>query len=286
LTVGGLPLHDQVALGDHVCWIVDDDDARMTAIASFVRAGLRARHRVIYCGDDPDLVLAGLERHGVATRAAIGAGMLRALTGEATYLSGGVFDPVATLRRWRAEIARASAEGSPGIRVVADMTWASRPVPGADRLPWYEAQVNTVFTEGTVAGVCAYDRRHFDPLYLRRLSWAHPGAATTVIPFEPESSLRARRTREPHGLRLSGEADLSNRDALRALIEHLFDDQPEATVDVSGLTFADTAAVRTLVEAASRGPGRVRLTGCSPRLRRMLDFHGAAAVAGLTVEAR
>jgi anti-anti-sigma factor len=282
--VGGSPLLDQVALGDHVCWTVDDDATRMAAIAGFVRAGLNARHRVIYSGDQPEAVLDGLERHGVGTRAALEEGRLQAITAEASYLTGGVFDPEATIALWRATIGRARAAGCPGIRVVGDMTWASRRVPGAERLPWYEAQVNNVFLDGYVAGVCAYDRRRFDPLALRRLSWAHPGTAAAGIPFEPQSSLRARRTRDPYGMRLTGEVDLSNRDALGAVIEHLFDEQPAVTVDVSGLTFADTAASRILVAAAARGT--LRLVGVSAPLRRLLDFHGAAGVEGLTVVRR
>jgi anti-anti-sigma factor len=279
--VGGLPLLDQVALGDHVCWTVDDDAARIEAIAAFVRAGLNDRHRVIYCGDEPEALLDGLERHGVGSRAAVGEGLLRATTAEEIYLSGGVFDPEATLARWRGEIARTRAAGYAGIRVVADLTWASRGVPGAERLPWYEAQVNAFFLDGYVAAVCAYDRRRLDPLALRRLCWAHPGAAATRIPFVPQSALRARRTRDPYGVRLAGEVDRSNRDALRTVIEHLFDEEPAATVDVSGLAFADTAGSRMLVDAAARGP--VRLVGVSRLLGRLLEFHGAGGVTGLTV---
>ena len=279
--VGGLPLLDKVALGDHVCWTVDDDATRMEAIAAFVRAGLLARHKVIYSGDEPEAVLDGLERHGVGTQAAVGEGLLRAVTAESSYLAAGVFDPEVAMALWRAEIARARAEGYPGIRVVGDMTWASRQIPGAEHLACYEAEINTVFMEGYVAGVCAYDRRRFDPLRLRQLSFAHPGAAGTGAPFEPESSLRARRTRNPYGVRLTGEVDLSNRDALRAVIGHLFESEPAATVDVSGLTFADTAAARILVDAAADGP--LRLVGCSPPLRKLLAFHGADRVAGLTV---
>jgi anti-anti-sigma regulatory factor len=279
--VGGLPLLHKVALGDHVCWTVDDDATRMEAIAAFVRAGLRARHKVIYSGDEPEAVLDALERHGVGTRAALGEGRLSAVTAESSYLAGGVFDPGGTLSAWHAEVAQARAEGHPGLRVVGDMTWATRRVPGAEDLPWYEAEINTVFLEGYVAGVCAYDRRRFDPLQLRRLGFAHPGAAGPHTPFEPEASLRARRTTDPYGLRLAGEVDLSNRDALRAVIAHLFDGAPAATVDVAGLTFADTAAARILVEAAADGP--VRLVGCSPSLCKLLAFHGADGVAGLTV---
>jgi anti-anti-sigma factor len=282
--VGGLPLLDKVALGDHVCWTVDDDATRMEAIAEFVRGGLLARHKVIYSGDEPEAVLDGLERHGIGTRSALDDGTLRAVTAESSYLAGGVFDPVATLALWHAEVARARAQGYPGIRVVGDMTWASRRVPGAEHLRWYEAEVNAVFLEGYVAGVCVYDRRRFDPLLLRRLGFAHPGAAGTRAPFEPEASLRARRMRDPYGVRLAGEVDLSNREALRAVIDHLFEDEPAATVDVAGLTFADTAAARILVDAAANGP--LRLVGCSPPLRKLLDFHGADRVPGLTVVTR
>ena len=109
--MGGLPLLDQVALGDHVCWTVDDDATRMEAIAGFVRAGLNARHRVIYSGDEPEAVLDGLERHGVGARAALDEGLLLATTAEAGYLSGGVFDPETTIALWRATIDRARATG-------------------------------------------------------------------------------------------------------------------------------------------------------------------------------
>src|SRR5690349_20399166 len=85
-SVGGLPLLHQVALGDHVCWTIDDDAIRMEAIAAFVRAGLLARHKVIYSGDEPETVLEGLERHGVGTQAALAEGLLRAVTAESSYL--------------------------------------------------------------------------------------------------------------------------------------------------------------------------------------------------------
>jgi anti-anti-sigma factor len=283
--VGGHPLLEQVTLGDHVCWYVDDDAIRMEAIAGFVRTGLRNRERVLYSGDDPEAVVAGLARHGIDTRE-LAAGDFEAGTAESSYLAGGSFDPVATLLLWRTEITRARSAGYRGIRVLGDMTWASRRYPGAEHLAWYEAQVNMNFVDGYVAGVCAYDRRRFDPMHLRRLLWAHPGAAGSEMPFDPGSSLRVRRVDDPWGLRLEGEADLSNRDALRAVVEHLFDDHPEVTIDVAGLRFADLAAARLLVDAAASGIGQVRLTGVSPSLLRLLSFHGAEGVAALTVEAR
>lgn len=303
-------LLDRLTIGDHVCWVVDDDHVRIRTLAAYVRAGLRDHHKIIYCGDAPDAVLAGIDALGVDTAAALAAGQLVAQPAAAAYVAGDAFDPAELLRGWRRTIDRARAEGYPGLRVLGDMTWASRAVPGTDRLPGYEAEINRFFVDHDVIGVCAYDKRIFDPLLLRQITWSHTGTATTGAPFDPELSLRVRRTRDPLGVRLEGEADLSNRNALRAVFTYLFEDagasreaflgealsgeptafpgeigeMAEVTVDVGGLRFADRAAARILVQAAGSGR-RVRLTHCSPALVRLLDFNGAAAVADLTVQA-
>lgn len=279
---------DQVALGDHVCWIVDDGNARLDALAGAVRAGLRQQDRVLYCGDDAAAVLAGLEGRGVRTFDALASGGLRATSAAASYLTAGAFDPAVAARFLREERDRARRDGYPGLRVIADMAWASRPVPGAEHLPGHEARINALFTEGYLLGICAYDRRLFDPVSLRRLAWAHPATAGTRTPFDPASALRMRRTRNPYGLRLAGEADLCNRQALSAVIESLLDDLPDdgtvVRIDVSELRFADNAAARTLVHAAGRAAGRFRLVGHSRSLARLLDFHGARRLPDLTTD--
>lgn len=281
-------LLDRLAVGDHVCWAVDDDRVRIRTVAAYVRAGLRDGHKIIYCGDAPAAVLAGIDALGIDTAAALASGQLAAHPADAAYVAGGAFDPAALLRGWRRTIDRAAAEGYPGLRVLGDMTWASRGVPGTERLTWYEAEINRFFVDHDVIGVCAYDKRIFDPLLLRRIIWSHSGSAASGAPFDPALSLRVRRTRDPLGVRIDGEADLSNRNALRAVFTYLYEDAgagaAEVTVDVGGLRFADRAAARILVQAAEGGR-RMRLTGCSPALIRLLDFNGAGAVTGLTVQA-
>jgi len=79
---------------------------------------------------------------------------------------------------------------------------------------------------------------------------------------------------------LSGEADLTSVGRLSALISaQLSGETRHLTVDVSGLRFADTASIRTLVLAArtlkERG-GSLVLLRPQPTMARVLDLLGAA----------
>ncbi|MEU8816656.1 MEDS domain-containing protein [Actinoplanes sp. NPDC048796] len=281
--MGGLGVLDQLELGDHVCWTVDDDAVRLDVAVDVLASGLRLRQKVCYLGPSPEMVLDGLMNRGVSPRSALATGQLVARTPEGSYLAGGSFDAAATVEHFLAEKQNARDEGYGGLRVVGDMSWAARGVPGAESLDRYEFRINELFVDGFVAGVCAYDRRLFDPLTLRRLALAHPGAAGPLLPFDPASSLRCRRTTEPYGVKLSGEADMSNRYALESVlagvIADLEPDGEEAVVDVTALRFADTSAARVLIQAVTASDNRMRVRGCLPVVGRLLRFHGLTSEA-------
>jgi anti-anti-sigma factor len=283
----GTGLLDRLTVGDHICWLVDDERVRMRELAGFVRAGLRDHHKILYCGDGPETVLAGIDEHGIDTATVLASGQLEATTAEASYLAGGSFVAEAVLGIWVPLAQAARAAGYAGLRVVGDMGWAGRGVPGREDLCWYESQINRIVLDHDAIGVCAYHRRDLDPLELRLLAGQHPGVAATGTPYDERLALRIRRTRDPVGLRLEGEADLAARHTLRAVFEHLFADAgaDEVTIDVSGLRFADRAAARVLVRAGS-GAQRLRLVGCSPALLRLLEYSGAGAAPGLVIEVR
>jgi anti-sigma B factor antagonist len=78
---------------------------------------------------------------------------------------------------------------------------------------------------------------------------------------------------------LSGEADLTSAPELNALISAQLSDGPrELTIDVSGLRYADSASIRTLVLAArtlrERGASLVLLCP-QPAVARILTLLGA-----------
>jgi anti-anti-sigma factor len=268
--------------GDHLCWSYGTDRARDDAVAGCVRAGLREGHRVVYFTESlsPDKVIADLAGRGVDVDGTVRSGQLRVRRAAETYLAGGRFEPEAVIAGWAAEADSARADGWSALRAIGDMSWAAtRPVPGAGRIDWYEAQVNRVFAGGDSLAMCLYDRRLFDPRTRYRIEWAHPTTAGPDV--TPPAGLRMLRTEQPPGIRLEGEADLSNRQALRAVLGHLAADTPGAqqvTVDLSGLRFADLAATRIIVEAAAQAPDRIRVVGASSTLRTLLRFNGGDSV--------
>ncbi|MFC4533970.1 MEDS domain-containing protein [Sphaerisporangium dianthi] len=272
--------------GDHVCWTFDREDQRVAAVTGYVKAGVRAGQKIIYFADSPpDTLLRELRDNGVDTRHLTRIGQLKVGHPENGYLTTGIFDPVAVLDTWQREIAMARRGGYSALRLIGDMTWAGAPDVGAERLHWYEAQVNRIFADGYAMAMCLYDRRLFDPGSLVRLSAAHPSTVDPTAVWNWRPLLRMERTGEPPGLRLIGEADASNRDALAATLADLIDDMSRAdapvTLDVAGLRFADAAAARLLMSAANTAPPEVRITGCSLSLVKLMRLLGGEPRAGV-----
>ncbi|WP_436527275.1 MEDS domain-containing protein [Actinoplanes sp. HUAS TT8] len=278
-------LLDHLGPGDHACLVYDDEPLWAGSVASLVRSGLRRHHRIVYCGPDAERLPSVLAGQGVDITMALSSGQLTVAGVEAAYLPDGVFDPEASLAAWAGEVATARAQGYHGMRGIGDMTWARRDVR-IDQLSWYEARVNRICVDGYTTGVCLYDRREFSEPELRRVTRTHPSTITRYTDPSRIPLLRVVRT-GGSGLRLSGEADLSNRQALRAMVEHLVEeaaDREPVTLDLSDLRFADSAAARILLEPAVSGGHRLDVVGCSRSLRRLLAFHWDGPTGRLRLE--
>lgn len=280
---------EQLRLGDHVCWTCDGDDDWLDAMARLVDAGVRRGEKVLYLTESllPAALVAGLSARGLNADGALASGQLVVRRAREVYLAGGGFDPDATLRTLTRHIRQAREEGWAGLRIIGDMAWALSPAPGVDQLDRYEAGANRLFLEGGAMAVCQYDQRLFSASELRRAAIAHPGSTSVTVNGRWRPLLRIHRT-APSGLRLVGEADMSNRRALASVLETLVTEhalRDEAIViDMTELAFADGAAVGLILRAARKAPGGVRLVGCAPPVASLVSLLGAEAVAGLTMD--
>jgi hypothetical protein len=159
----------------------------------------------------PIAVLAGLQARGVAVEQAQRAGQVQILAAREAYLSAGRFESPRALDALVGHIDQAYAEGHRGLRLVGDNAWTLDELAGVDGLAGYEAQVNQLYMDGRALGVCLDDRRAIDAALLWQVTGAHP-ATTAATGWAP--LLRIRRTTTPYGLRLVGEADITNRQAV------------------------------------------------------------------------
>jgi len=261
---------DRLRLGDHVCWDFDDDDARLETIARFVEGGIRAHHRVLYLTetDLPARLRTALRDRGVPVDELLAVGQL---------------DPAARIAALADYVAAARRDGYAGVRVVADMSGAAGAADAIERMAWFEANLNPVFTGGRVMAICLYDRRVFTAAELSRLGPAHPATARPQDdPATWAPLLRAVRLPEGSGLRLVGAADAANRYAVAALLGWLVGDAVRAgraaLLDLAGLQFADVAAAEAMVAAGRAVPAGLRLTGCRPEIGQLITLVGGAGM--------
>src|ERR1700750_118828 len=79
-----------------------------------------------------------------------------------------------------------------------------------------------------------------------------------------------------HTLWLTGDFDVRSTMEVRSAIhDHLDSVQPDLTVDLTGVHTLDLTAARVLAYAtieASRSGGHLRVRGCGPAVRRMLQI--------------
>jgi anti-anti-sigma factor len=86
--------------------------------------------------------------------------------------------------------------------------------------------------------------------------------------------LRVSRTREPRGLRLSGEVDVSNVPVLARALATETAHGGDVTVDLAEVAFLDSTGLESLIRAARDLEGKGRLILVSPQgsVRRLFEL--------------
>ena len=162
--------------GDHVCAFYRGRRARDEILLPFLAEGLRAGEKCMcvvdtsssraLCaslGGEPDVA-----RHVAEHR-------LEVFTSKEAYLMEGRFSPASILEFWGRAIAAAlGPEEFTFVRVVGEMTWALRGLPGSEELFAYEAELNRFAVRYPQVMLCLYDLERFGGEILVDVLKTHP----------------------------------------------------------------------------------------------------------------
>jgi anti-anti-sigma regulatory factor len=268
---------DTLRPGDHACVTFSDPDERLDIVAAFVSDGLARGDQVLCVTDSlaPDTLAGELAERGVELSEPLRQGRLRVLTSDDTWLVDGEVSARRMVDLLGRYVAGALAEDYQGLRVTADMHWATRPVSGVDQLLTFERDVAALFTAGRLTAICQYDRTCFDPVTLAFAADAHGRTVAATI-YHEDPVLRICRQYRPPGLRLAGEIDYTRLDVfLDALGEAVRLDH-DIVLNLIHLRFMDAAVAGAIVRAAAAlKDDRRILIRCDGVVHKVLRLAGA-----------
>jgi hypothetical protein len=262
---------DALAAGNHACLTFTDEEERRDIVASFVADGLDLGQRVICFTDTmtPEQMRGDLAGREVAVADALHIGQLMLHAVEHEWMPGGAFSAAVVVDLLTAELTASESGGFTGLRVTADMSWATRPRAGAVHLGAFESQINKVFG-GKLTSICQYDREQFDPVTLAMVAETHPFAVAAAT-YHHDALLRICRQYRPRGIRVAGEIDHRAIPALRtALTEAVHLDQ-HISINLSEVRFIDAGICGELLNTAACLPdGRQMFVRCPGHVAKML----------------
>ena len=269
---------DRLQWGDHVCMRASSADEQHASAAAYVAGGLREGHRTLLFVDNPG----GLREHLLArlpaADAALTRGQVEIRSGAVSYRAAGGFEPARMLDTVAAEIDQAQRWGYAGLRILAGVAPTGE---HNEALIDYEARVNALCVHRPVIGLCHYNPHTLDSVTWQKVSQAHTSIVRSVDAVDGGTWLRCRRTAE--GVRLTGEADLTNRTALAGLLAGLARWPGVCRIDATDLRFADNPAAMCLLRVAETRPTQATVIVCMPYLAKLLTLLGAATIPGLEI---
>jgi len=176
----------QLEPGDHLCCIYETEEEHRAVLTPFMRQGLDEGEKVIYIMDahTSEQALKYMREDGLVVEPYLESGQLVVSTVDEAYMREGVFDPDSMISLLRDETERALDEGYSALRVIGEMTWALRGLPGSERLLEYEAKLNDFFPGCRCLAICQYDRRRFKPALLLGVLTTHPIAVIGMKVFD------------------------------------------------------------------------------------------------------
>ncbi len=238
--------------GRHDWVVLDSEEAHAQVVGDFVAEGVRRGEQVLLVGLGPreERLWTRLRREDLLGPGPTGPQPVQVLPPEP--------------RAVREAVTSAAAEGWPGIRFSGALTR-----PGYND---FEAVVADLVADLPLTVLCPYFRDLLLPGQREWLADLHDAERDATAMYDDGVF---RLLFDGAVLRLAGELDSSNADALRAVLAAtlLVPDRP-ATWDVTDLRFLDVGAADALVAAAAGPPG-LTLVGASRVVGRLVGLLAA-----------
>jgi MEDS: MEthanogen/methylotroph, DcmR Sensory domain len=247
--------------GGHSCMDFTDVEARWEVLAAHTRTGLTRGEKVMIILDPSDLndgdAVARLDGGAGQADAAWKSGQLELGRNTPFYLPDGRFDKERQIRGLVEEVERVRADGYPGLRAAADMTWASRAEVDDDVLVDYERSLEPLFepllADSRFATICWYDRRRFSDHLVATMRQVHP-----LQVMERLDALEV--TSGSAGVRIAGAARSDTRDVFTDALRHGEEHRPlRFEIDLTDLVFMEAHCARQLIDFAAALPADHRV---------------------------
>jgi signal transduction histidine kinase len=152
------PQHNRASR--HKCLIYDGDPSeQLPVVVPLLMDGLGENWRCLYLGspDAVEMVDSALARQGVDTSREVRRGAL-VLSSDRSHLIDGKFDPGAMVGGLSATIDAAVRDGFQGLCATGDMRWELGDDDNFGRLLEYEANLERLFRDKPLRGICQYHR--------------------------------------------------------------------------------------------------------------------------------
>jgi hypothetical protein len=161
----------------HVCAFFDSRSQEYAVLTPFYQEAVAQGEKNLHivAGDLHDDHKARLREGGIDTHHCESCGQLEVLGWHQAYVNEeGAFDKDRMLATVDALTRQAQAGQFTGLRIMGNMGWAFRDLPGAENLIEYEAEVNEVLARNRQPAVCVYDTALLSGAMMMDLLRTHP----------------------------------------------------------------------------------------------------------------
>lgn len=161
----------------HICAFFNSRDEEYEILAPFFAEGLNQGEKNLHILDwalAPDH-RQRLADHGIDVENCESCGQLQMLSWQDAYLDeSGRFDKQRMLDAVQTVCDSALEGGYSRIRIMGNMNWVFKDVPGASDIIAYEAEVNDVLSQNCQPAVCVYDIAKLSGAMMMDLLRTHP----------------------------------------------------------------------------------------------------------------